>query len=97
MEQCIKMKMLLSPEEAITRYNTGLSIIRLAINGGSFFKESAGPGNEIIDEFSTFDQCSGHPQKLGLYHYYDYLVCLIKVLEDSVTDNSTTVSETKYT
>jgi hypothetical protein len=44
MEQCITMKMPISPEEAIYKSNTELSTIGLAINGVSFFNESAGPG-----------------------------------------------------
>jgi hypothetical protein len=44
----------------------------------------------------TFDQCSGHLQNSGLYHYHVDPVYLIKGLGGSVADNSSTVSGTTY-
>ena len=96
MDQCITMKMPIGPEEAITKSNTELSTIGLAINGVSFFNENAAPGDEITNELFTFDQCSGHPQRSGVYHYHVDPVCLIKDLGGSVTDNSTTDGGTTY-
>ena len=68
----------------------------LALNEVSIFNENAAPPDKITDELFTFDQCSGHPQKSGLYHYHVDPVCLIKVLGGSVTDNTSTVSGTTY-
>jgi hypothetical protein len=96
MDQCITMKMPIGPEEAITKSNTELSTIGLAINGVSFFNENAAPGDEITNELFTFDQCSGHPQRSGVYHYHVDPVCLIKDSGGSVTDNSTTDGGTTY-
>ena len=95
-EQCITMKMPLTPASASTKSATDFSTMGLALNGVSFFNENAAPPDEITDELFTFDQCSGHPQNTGLYHYHVDPVCLIRDLGGSVTDNSSTVSGTTY-
>ena len=95
-EQCITMKLPISPAEASAKSNTDYSTIGLALNGVSFFNENAAPGDEITNELFTFDQCSGHPQRSGVYHYHVDPVCLIKDLGGSVTDNSTTDGGTTY-
>ena len=96
LEQCITMKMPISPAAAATKTATDYSTIGLALNGVSIFNENAAPPDEITDELFTFDQCSGHPQNSGIYHYHVDPVCLIKDLGGSVTDNSSTVSGTTY-
>ena len=95
-EQCITMKMPISPSEASSKTNTSYSTIGLSLNGISFFNENAAPGDDITNELFTFDQCSGHPQNDGVYHYHVDPVCLIRDLGGSVTDNSTTVNGTTY-
>ena len=95
-EQFIVMKMPISPDNASSKTNTTYSTIGLALNGVSFFNENAAPGDQITNELFTFDQCSGHPQNSGVYHYHVDPVCLIRDLGGSVTDNSTTVSGTTY-
>jgi len=96
LEQSITMKMPISPSEATTKSTTAMSTIGLALNGVSFFNESASPPDVITDELFTFDQCSGHPEKNGVYHYHVDPICLIRDLGGSVTDNSTTASGTTY-
>ena len=95
-EQCITMKMPISPAEASSKTNTSYSTIGLSLNGISFFNENAAPGDDITNELFTFDQCSGHPQNDGVYHYHVDPVCLIRDLGGGVTDNSTTVDGTTY-
>jgi hypothetical protein len=95
-EQFISMKMPISPDNASTKKNTTYSTIGLALNGVSFFNESAAPGDQITDELFTFDQCSGHPQNSGIYHYHVDPVCLIEDLGGGVTDNSTVVNGVTY-
>ena len=95
-EQFIVMKMPISPDNASSKTNTTYSTIGLALNGVSFFNENAAPGDQITNELFTFDQCSGHPQNSGVYHYHVDPVCLIRDLGGSVTDNSTTVNGTTY-
>ena len=96
LEQCITMKMPISPEEASSKTATSFSTMGLALNGISFFNENAKPPDEITDELFTFDQCSGHPQNEGNYHYHVDPVCLIRDLGGAVVTKSTTVEGTTY-
>ena len=95
-EQTVVMKMPINPQEAANKTDTPYGTIGLAINGVSFFNENAAPGDEITDELFTFDQCSGHPQGSGLYHYHVDPVCLIRDLGGNVTEVSHTESGTTY-
>ena len=83
--QTVIMKMPITPSAAATKTNTPYGTIGLAINGVSFFNENAAPGDDITEELFTFDQCSGHPQGSGLYHYHVDPVCLIRDLGGEVT------------
>ena len=94
-EQNIVMRIPINPQEAVTKTETPYATIGLAVNGVSFFNENAAPGDEINDELFTFDQCSGHPQQAGVYHYHVDPVCLIRdlggsVLSKNISDNGTT-------
>jgi len=60
-EQCITMKMPISPAEATSKTKTTYSTIWLSLKGISFFNENAAPGDQIANELFAFDQCSGHP------------------------------------
>ena len=95
-EQTVVMKMPISPQEATNKTDTPYGTIGLAINGVSFFNENAAPGDDITEELFTFDQCSGHPQGSGLYHYHVDPVCLIRDLGGDVTEVSHTESGTTY-
>jgi hypothetical protein len=46
------------------------AIVGLAINGVPIFSNFAAPGDDIYQEAKTFDQCGGHPQNTGVYHYH---------------------------
>ncbi len=94
--QSIVMKMPISPSEASNKTNTPYSTIGLAMNGVSFFNENAAPGDAITDELFTLDQCSGHPQQSGIYHYHVDPVCLIRDLGGDVTSVEKNVSGTTY-
>jgi len=95
-EQTVVMKMPINPQEATNKTDTPYGTIGLAINGVSFFNENAAPGDDITEELFTFDQCSGHPQGSGLYHYHVDPVCLIRDLGGDVTEVSHTESGTTY-
>jgi hypothetical protein len=95
-EQEIVMRMPISPAEATNKTATVGGTIGLALNGVAFFNENAAPGDEITDELFTFDQCSGHPQNTGIYHYHVDPVCLIRDLGGSVTEQSATEGTTTY-
>jgi hypothetical protein len=46
------------------------AIVGLAINGVPIFSNFAAPGDDIYKEAMTFDECGGHPQNTGVYHYH---------------------------
>ncbi len=96
-EQAIIMKMPITPRAASNKTATTYDTIGLALNGVAFFNENARPGDEITDELFTFDQCSGHPQQQGTYHYHVDPVCLIRDLGGDVLTETSTADGTGYT
>ncbi len=94
--QSIIMKMPINPTSANTKTATSFATIGLALNGVSFFNENAAPGDEITEELFTFDQCSGHPQQQGVYHYHVDPVCLIRDLGGNVNSETITVDNKTY-
>ena len=96
-QQAIIMKIPISPVEASPKQDTSLGTIGLALNGVSFYNEAAAPGDEITDELFTFDQCSGHPQQSGVYHYHVDPVCLIRDLGGDVNTESQQANGQTYT
>ncbi|PIR19841.1 MAG: hypothetical protein COV45_09315 [Deltaproteobacteria bacterium CG11_big_fil_rev_8_21_14_0_20_47_16] len=95
--QSIVMRMPINPASATTKTATTYNTIGLGLNGVSFFNENAGPGDDITDELFTFDQCSGHPQQDGVYHYHVGPICLIRDLGGAVVIESKTVKGKTYT
>ena len=95
-EQNIVMKMPINPTSATNKTATSFATIGLALNGVSFFNENAAPGDDITEELFTFDQCSGHPQQQGVYHYHVDPVCLIRDLGGSVLSESKTENNVTY-
>ncbi|PCJ45364.1 MAG: hypothetical protein COA99_04995 [Moraxellaceae bacterium] len=96
-EQAIIMKMPIAPASATIKTATTFATIGIALNGVSFFNENAAPGDNITDELFTFDQCSGHPQNTGIYHYHVDPVCLIRDLGGSIIDQANTEGDSVYT
>ena len=94
--QNVVMKMPINPTSATTKTTTKFDTIGISLNGISFFNENAAPGDEITNELFTFDQCSGHPQQAGIYHYHVDPVCLIRDLGGDVTEGSTMSGGTSY-
>ena len=47
-----------------------LGAVGMALNGVAIFDNQAAPGDDIFDESGSFDQCQGHPQQQGVYHYH---------------------------
>jgi hypothetical protein len=95
--QSIVMRMPADPTEAANKTQSTFGTIGLALNGVSFFNENAAPGGYIVDELFTFDQCSGHPQQQGVYHYHVDAVCLVRDLGGDITEQSVTDAGTTYT
>ncbi|HEY1553124.1 MAG TPA: YHYH protein [Kofleriaceae bacterium] len=47
-----------------------LGAVGMALDGVAIFDNQAAPGDDIFDESGSFDQCQGHPQQQGVYHYH---------------------------
>lgn len=47
-----------------------LGVVGVALNGVAIFDNQAAPGDDIYTESGSFDQCQGHPQQSGIYHYH---------------------------
>ena len=95
-QQTLVMKMPAEPKPAKRKIQTSFGAIGIALNGVAFFNENAAPGHEIVDELFTFDQCSGHPQNRGMYHYHLDPVCLIRDLGGSIKDVRKTIDGKSY-
>ena len=95
-EQTLILKMPIQPTAAANKTKTDFGAMGIALNGVSLFNENAAPGDEITDELFTFDQCSGHPENRGTYHYHVDPVCLIQKLGGKVNEVSKTDSGTTY-
>ena len=51
--------------------------IGVAINGVPFYWWTDMEGNDaVVNEGDSFDQCDGHPDQAGRYHYHENPVCL---------------------
>lgn len=51
--------------------------IGVALNGVVFFGPLDANGNDaVVNEGSSFDQCNGHPQANGVYHYHEFSPCI---------------------
>lgn len=48
----------------------GLGPVGMALNGVALFDNQAAPGDDIFRESGSFDECQGHPQQQGMYHYH---------------------------
>jgi arylsulfatase A-like enzyme len=94
--QNITMRIPVAPAAADNKTKTALGTIGLALNGVSFFNESAAPGDQITNELFTFDQCSGHPQGSGIYHYHVDPICLVRDIGGHVKNESNTADGKTY-
>ena len=95
-KQTLILKMPVPPSPASNKTETSFGAIGIALNGVAFFNENAAPGHQITDELFTFDQCSGHPQGKGMYHYHVDPICLIRDLGGSVKNEVKTSNGTTY-
>lgn len=68
-EQNITLTVPRYPEKASNHQSPGLGPMGVAINSVVFFNQEAGPGDDIFEEFYTFDQYNGHPAQ-DQYHYH---------------------------
>lgn len=47
-----------------------LGAVGVALDGVEIFDNQAAPGDSIFTEIGSFDECQGHPQMQGIYHYH---------------------------
>ena len=66
------------PQAAAEHQATPLGPIGIAVNGVALFNQYAGPDQPLTNEINSFDQCDGHPEMQGLYHYHLVPDCLIE-------------------
>jgi len=52
--------------------------LMLASASAALFNQYAGPDQPLTNEINSFDQCDGHPEMQGLYHYHLVPDCLIE-------------------
>ncbi len=52
--------------------------IGIALDGVVFFGPLDANGNDAVKtEGISFDQCNGHPQQSGIYHYHEFSPCIV--------------------
>ena len=66
--QHVVMLVPLAPTSATQAMSLGA--VGVAVNGVDVFDNQAAPGDDIYDEAKSFDECQGHPQNTGAYHYH---------------------------
>jgi len=66
--QQIVMLVPLAPTTAAQAMSLGA--VGVAVNGVAIFDNQAAPNDDIYDEAKSFDECQGHPQNTGMYHYH---------------------------
>ena len=66
--QAFTLSVPLAPDT--TAHAMGLGPVGMAVDGVAIFDNQAAPGDDIFDEVGSFDECAGHPQMSGAYHYH---------------------------
>ena len=77
-DQALVLRIPREPQAAAEHQATPLGPIGIAVNGVALFNQYAGPDQPLTNEINSFDQCSGHPEMEGLYHYHLVPDCLIE-------------------
>ncbi len=77
-EQTLVLRIPRDPQAAADHEATPLGPIGIAVNGVALFNQYAGPDQPLTNEINSFDQCSGHPEMRGQYHYHVVPDCLIE-------------------
>ena len=68
--QNLTFKIPVNPTVASNHAATPLGPIGISLNGVPFYNQYAGPNQPLTNEVTSFDQCWGHPQMTGQYHYH---------------------------
>jgi len=67
-EKSIVMNVPMTPDTTNTAQSLGT--VGIALNGVAIYDNQAAPGDDIFEEAGSFDECGGHPQGQGVYHYH---------------------------
>jgi len=76
--QTLVLRVPRDPQPADQHQATPLGPIGVAVNGVALFNQYAGPDQPLTNEINSFDQCDGHPEQQGLYHYHLVPDCLLE-------------------
>jgi len=83
------------PQPATNHLNTPLGPIGTFVNGVPMFNTKDGfkynnwwNQNAVVAEAISFDNCLGHPQMAGMYHYHQVPQCLLVQLGDLGVEHS---------
>lgn len=63
------------PEEAESPTCVSLGAIGVLLDGGYFFNALDGPGRDAVAH-EIQDECDGHPERTGAYHYHSLSSCI---------------------
>lgn len=66
----------LNPEYSASTTPTGMGAIGVMVNGVLFYNPYTADGLDAV-EHEVFDNCLGHPDQMGRYHYHQAPGCLL--------------------
>ena len=75
--QTLVLRIPRNPQPVEQHQATPLGPIGIAVNGVALFNQYAGPDQPLTNEINSFDQCDGHPEQRGMYHYHLTPDCLM--------------------
>lgn len=75
--QAFTLRVPRAPTAAATPGALGLGPIGMAVSGAAFFDARTREGADAVAT-EVFDDCNGHPEMQGLYHYHQASPCLPK-------------------
>lgn len=70
------LEMPLNPEYTLEITSTGMGAIGVMVNGVLFYNPFTAEGLDAV-EHEVFDNCLGHPDQMGRYHYHQAPGCLL--------------------
>ncbi|TAK13557.1 MAG: YHYH protein [Anaerolineae bacterium] len=70
------LEMPLNPEYSLNTTPTGMGAIGVMVNGVLFYNPYTADGLDAV-EHEVFDNCLGHPDQMGRYHYHQAPGCLL--------------------
>ena len=80
-EQAYRFYIPLYPELAEEPSETPMGPIGIAITGALFFNQYNALHQDAV-EVEVFDDCNGHPDQRGLYHYHQNPICISETLDE---------------